>query len=118
MGMGRSKITVVGAGNVGATLAQRLAERSYADIVLVDIVEGLPQGKALDMLEAGPVVGYDSQVTRTHGYEGSSRSSLCVITSGGPRQPGMFRGELVKNNMNLVPGVAQELGRGSPDAIL
>jgi len=67
--MGRSKITVVGAGNVGATLAQRLAERGYADIVLVDIVEGLPQGKALDMLQAGPIVGYDSRVTGTNGYE-------------------------------------------------
>ncbi|HEY9289446.1 MAG TPA: malate dehydrogenase, partial [Candidatus Dormibacteraeota bacterium] len=67
--MARSKITVVGAGNVGATLAQRLVERDYADVVLVDIVEGLPQGKALDMLEAGPIVGYDSMVTGTNGYE-------------------------------------------------
>src|SRR5712691_7497159 len=87
--MGRSKITVVGAGNVGATLAQRLAERSYADIVLVDIVEGLPQGKALDMLEAGPIVGYDSRITGTNGYEETGGSRICVITSGVPRKPGM-----------------------------
>src|SRR5947199_357685 len=87
--MARSKITVVGAGNVGATLAQRLAERGYADIVLVDIVEGLPQGKALDMLEAGPIVGYDSTIVGTNGYEETARSSICVITSGVPRKPRM-----------------------------
>jgi len=77
--MGRARITVVGAGNVGATLAQRLAERGYADIVLVDIVEGLPQGKALDMLEAGPIVGYDSTIVGTNGYEETAGSSVCVI---------------------------------------
>src|SRR5438445_3129307 len=76
--MARSKITVVGAGNVGATLAQRLAERGYADVVLVDIVEGLPQGKALDMLEAGPIVGYDSTIVGANGYEETARSSICV----------------------------------------
>src|SRR5437868_4987776 len=116
--MARIKITVVGAGNVGATLAQRLAERGYADIVLVDIVEGLPQGKALDMLEAGPIVGYDSKVTGTNGYEESSGSSICVITSGVPRKPGMSRDDLVKTNMNIVRSVTQELVRRSPDAIL
>src|SRR5437868_12817928 len=116
--MGRSKITVVGAGNVGATLAQRLAERGYADIVLVDIVEGLPQGKALDMLEAGPIVGYDSTITGTNGYEESTGSSICVITSGVPRKPGMSRDDLVKTIMNIVRGVTQELVRRSPDAIL
>jgi malate dehydrogenase len=116
--MGRPKITVVGAGNVGATLAQRLVERAYADIVLVDIVEGLPQGKALDMLEAGPVVGYDSQVTGTNGYEETAGSIICVITSGVPRKPGMSRDDLVKTNQNIVRGVTQELVRRSPDAIL
>jgi malate dehydrogenase len=116
--MGRSKITVVGAGNVGATLAQRLAERSYADIVLVDIVEGLPQGKALDMLQAGPVAGYDSQVIGTNGYEETAESRICVITSGVPRKPGMSRDDLVKTNQNIVRGVTQELVRRSPDAIL
>ena len=108
--MARSKITVVGAGNVGATLAQRLAERGYADIVLVDIVEGLPQGKALDMLEAGPIVGYDSAIVGTNGYEETARSSICVITSGVPRKPGMSRDDLVKTNQNIV--------RRSPDTIL
>ena len=116
--MGRSKITVVGAGNVGATVAQRLAERGYADIVLVDIVEGLPQGKALDMLEAGPVVGYDSTITGTNGYEETAGSNICVITSGVPRKPGMSRDDLVKTNMNIVRGVTQELVRRSPDAVL
>src|SRR6202049_4534540 len=90
----RFKITVVGAGNVGATLAQRLAERNYADIVLVDIVEGLPQGKALDMLEAGPIVGYDSLVTGSNGYEETAGSDVVVVTSGLPRRPGMSRDDL------------------------
>src|SRR5229473_1611861 len=116
--MGRSKITVVGAGNVGATLAQRLAERGYADIVLVDIVEGLPQGKALDLLEAGPIVGYDSTIVGTNGYEETAGSSICVITSGVPRKPGMSRDDLVKTNQNIVRGVTQELVRRSPDTIL
>jgi malate dehydrogenase len=116
--MARSKITVVGAGNVGATLAQRLAERDYADVVLVDIVEGLPQGKALDMLEAGPIVGYDSSVIGSNGYEESAGSAICVITSGVPRKPGMSRDDLVKTNMNIVRGVTQELVRRSPQSIL
>ena len=116
--MARSKITVVGAGNVGATVAQRLAERGYADVVLVDIVEGLPQGKALDMLEAGPIVGYDSTIVGTNGYEETAGSSVCVITSGVPRKPGMSRDDLVKTNQNIVRGVTQELVRRSPDAIL
>ena len=85
----RFKITVVGAGNVGATLTQRLAERNYADVVLVDIVEGLPQGKALDMLEAGPIVGYDSRVTGTNGYDETAGSDVVLITSGVARKPGM-----------------------------
>src|SRR6202030_1669622 len=116
--MGRSKITVVGAGNVGATLAQRMAERGYADIVLVDIVEGLPPGKALDMLEAGPLVGYDSGVAGTNGYNETAGATICVITSGVPRKPGMSRDDLVKTNMNIVRGVTQELVRRSPAAIL
>jgi malate dehydrogenase len=116
--MGRPKITVVGAGNVGATLGQRLVERGYADIVLVDIVEGLPQGKALDLLEAGPVVGYDSHIIGTNGYDETEASRICVITSGVPRKPGMSRDDLVKTNMNIVRGVTQELVRRSPDAIL
>ncbi len=116
--MSRVTITVVGAGNVGATLGQRLAERGYADIVLVDIVEGMPQGKALDLLEAGPVVGYDSNVTGTNGYDETAGSTICVITSGIPRKPGMSRDDLVKTNANIVRGVTQELAKRSPNAIL
>ncbi len=114
----RKKITVVGAGNVGATLAQRLAERGDADVVLVDIVEGLPQGKALDLLEAGPVVGYDSRVVGTNGYEETGGSAICVITSGVPRKPGMTRDDLVLTNMKIVRGVTEELVHRSPQAIL
>jgi len=116
--MARTKITVVGAGNVGATVGQRLAERGYADVVLVDIVEGMPQGKALDLLEAGPVVGYDSNVIGTNGYEETAGSAVCVITSGIPRKPGMSRDDLVKTNMNIVRGVTQELVKRSPNTIL
>jgi malate dehydrogenase len=99
-------------------LGQRLAERGYADVVLVDIVEGLPQGKALDLLEAGPVVGYDSRVIGTNGYEETEGSAICVITSGIARKPGMSRDDLVKTNMSIVQGVTQELVRRSPGAIL
>lgn len=116
--MARTKITVVGAGNVGATLGQRLAERDYADVVLVDIVDGLPQGKALDMLEAGPIVGYDSRIIGSNGYDETAGSSICVITSGVPRKPGMSRDDLVKTNMGIVRGVTEELAQRSPDSIL
>ena len=109
---------MVGAGNVGATLAQRLAERNNADIVLVDIVEGLPQGKALDMLESGPVVGFDSMITGTNGYDETAGSDIAVITSGVPRKPGMSRDDLVMTNARIVAGVVRELVRRSPDAIL
>ena len=89
--MSRVKVTVVGAGNVGATTAQRLAERDYADVVLVDIVEGLPQGKALDLNETGPVAGYEPNVVGTNGYEETAGSQICVVTSGIARRPGMSR---------------------------
>ena len=85
----RRKITVVGAGNVGATAAQEIARRDYADVVLVDIVEGLPQGKALDLNEAGPVLGYEAKVVGANGYEETAGSDVVVITSGKPRTPGM-----------------------------
>ncbi|MFY9613857.1 MAG: malate dehydrogenase [Candidatus Dormiibacterota bacterium] len=114
----RKKITVVGAGNVGATLVQRLAERDYADLVMVDIVEGLPQGKALDLREAGPVVGYDTYVTGTNNYRDTAGSDICVITSGLPRKPGMSRDDLVETNMRIVREVTQKLVKVSPKTIL
>ena len=114
----RTKITVVGAGNVGATLAQRLAERNYADIVLVDIVEGLPQGKALDMLESGPIAGFDSLVTGTNGYEETTGSSIVVVTSGLARKPGMSRDDLVMANAKVIASVVGEVARRSPETIL
>ena len=114
----RRKITVVGAGNVGATCAQRLAERDYADVVLVDIVEGMPQGKALDILQSGPVVGYDSNVIGTNGYDETAGSDIAIITSGVPRKPGMSRDDLVLTNMNIVRGVTEELVKRSPDSTI
>ncbi len=116
--MSRNKITVVGAGHVGATTAQRLAERDYADVVLVDIVEGLPQGKALDMNQAGPVVGYEPVVTGAAGYEETGGSAICVITSGLPRKPGMSRDDLLAKNRSIVSSVTEQLAERSPDAIL
>jgi malate dehydrogenase len=103
---------------VGATCAQRLAERDYADVVLVDIVEGLPQGKALDMNQSGPVVGYEPNVTGTNGYEETAGSDICVITSGLPRKPGMSRDDLLAKNKEIVGSVTRELAQRSPDAIL
>ena len=114
----RRKITVVGAGNVGATTAQRLAERDYADVVLVDIVEGMPQGKALDLNQAGPVVGYEPKVIGTNGYEETSGSDIVVITSGLPRKPGMSRDDLLAANRDIVGGVTREVAERSPDSIV
>ncbi|MQF49124.1 malate dehydrogenase, partial [SAR202 cluster bacterium AC-647-N09_OGT_505m] len=114
----RKKITVVGAGNVGATVAQRLFERGYADVVLVDIVEGLPQGKALDMLESGPVLGTDSHITGTNSYEDTAGSDVAVITAGVARRPGMSRDDLLFTNMDIVGGVAEQIAKYSPQCIL
>ncbi|MEA2448731.1 MAG: malate dehydrogenase [Thermoleophilaceae bacterium] len=116
--MNRKKITVVGAGNVGATCAQRLAERDYADVVLVDIVEGLPQGKALDLNQSGPVVGYEAQVTGTDSYEETAGSEIVVITSGSPRKPGMSRDDLLEINKSIVSDVSTQVKERSPDAIV
>ncbi|MEK6527199.1 MAG: malate dehydrogenase, partial [Nitrospirota bacterium] len=116
--MGRPKITVVGAGNVGGTVAQRLVEKNCYDVVLVDILEGIPQGKALDLTQAGPICGYDSRVVGAHGYEESGGSSLVVITSGVPRKPGMSRDELLATNGRIVQGVVREVAARSPEAIL
>jgi malate dehydrogenase len=114
----RSKITVVGAGFVGSTLVQRLAERDYADIVMFDIIPNMPQGKALDMLQAGPVLGYDSLVVGTNDYADTANSDIVVITSGFPRKPGMTRDDLVKKNQEVVTQVTQEIVKYSPDCII
>jgi len=114
----RKKITVVGAGFVGATTTQRLAERNYADLVMVDIVEGLPQGKALDLQEAGPVIGYDCKITGTNDYADTANSDIVIITSGVARKPGMSRDDLVLTNMNIVKGVVEQVVRYSPNSIL
>jgi malate dehydrogenase len=114
----RRKITVVGAGNVGATAAQEIARRDYADVVLVDIVEGLPQGKALDMNEAGPVLGYEARITGANGYEETAGSDVVIVTSGRPRSPGMSRDDLVTTNQAIVKAVTEEAVKHSPDAVL
>lgn len=114
----RPKVTVVGAGMVGGTVAQMLALRDYADIVLVDIVEGLPQGKALDLLQVGPVLGYDSHLVGTNGYEETAGSDLVVITSGIARKPGMSRDDLLKTNMGIVRSVTEQVVAHSPNAVL
>jgi malate dehydrogenase len=114
----RTKITVVGAGNVGATCAQRLAERDYADVVLVDIVEGIARGKALDLSQAGPVSGYEARISGTNDYADTSGSDVVIITSGFPRQPGMSRDDLLAKNKEVVSGVAAQVKQRSPNAIV
>ena len=112
------KITVIGAGNVGATTAQRLAEKEFGDIVLVDIVEGLPQGKGLDLMEASPIYNYNCKIIGTNSYEETDNSDLVVITSGLPRKPGMSRDDLVKVNADIVKSVVEQVVEKSQDAIL
>src|SRR2546428_7986252 len=114
----RRKIPGVGAGNVGATTVQRLAERDYADIVMVDIVGGPPQGKALDLNQAGPVVGYEPNIIGTNTYDETSGSDIVVITSGLPRKPGMSRDDLLAANREIVERVSKEVSERSPDAII
>ena len=114
----RSKVTIVGAGNVGATAAQRIFDKGHADVVLVDIVEGLAQGKALDMLESGPVVGSDANVVGANGYDETAGSDVVVITSGIARKPGMSRDDLLLTNMNIVTSVVEEVAERSPDCVL
>jgi malate dehydrogenase len=114
----RSKITVIGAGNVGATTAQRLAERDYADVVLIDIVDGLAEGKALDLDESGPVVGYEAHVTGSTDYEATAGSHIVVVTSGLARKPGMSRDDLLSANQKIVSSVTRAAVEQSPDAIL
>ena len=111
-------MTVVGAGNVGATAAQEIARRDYADVVLVDIKEGLPQGKALDLNEAAPVLGYEPSITGSNSYEETAGSDVVVVTAGLPRKPGMSRDDLVTTNEAIVGSVTREAVERSPDAIL
>jgi len=112
------KVTVVGAGNVGATTAQRLAEKELCDVVLIDVAEGLPQGKALDLREAAPIEKHDAVIEGSNGYEASAGSDIVIITAGIPRKPGMSRDDLLKTNTNIMKSVATEAAKHSPDSIL
>jgi malate dehydrogenase len=114
----RRKVTVVGAGNVGATCAQVLARRDYADVVVVDIKENLPQGKALDINQMGAVLGYEPNVVGSNGYDETADSDVVVITAGLPRSPGMSRDDLVTTNEKIVGSVTEQAIAQSPDAIL
>jgi malate dehydrogenase len=114
----RSKVTVVGAGNVGATCAQVLAQRDYADVVLVDIKENLPQGKALDIDQMGAVLGFEPKVVGSNGYEETTGSEVVVVTAGLPRSPGMSRDDLVTTNEKIVKSVTEQVVGASPEAIL
>lgn len=114
----RSKVTVIGAGMVGGTVAQQLAQRDYADVVLVDIVEGLPQGKALDLAQTGPLLGFDTQLTGSNTYDATAGSDVIVITSGIARKPGMSRDDLLRTNMGIVESVTKQVVPDSPDAII
>ncbi|RMF94396.1 MAG: malate dehydrogenase [Nitrospinota bacterium] len=114
----RTKITVVGAGHVGATVAQLLAYRELGDIVLVDVIEGLPQGKGLDLLESGPLEGFDCRVVGTNGYEETRDSHLVIITAGVARKPGMSREDLLKTNADIVKSVAESVAKYSPEAFV
>ena len=116
--MARPQVTVVGAGNVGASVAQRVAEAGLANVVLIDIVDGLPQGKALDLAEAAPVVGHDMKVTGTNDYADTAGSDIVVVTSGLARQPGMSRDDLLSKNAGIVRSVVTQAMANSPDAIL
>ena len=116
--MARKKVTVVGAGNVGATTAQRLFERGYMDVVLVDVVEDMPQGKALDLAQSGPVLGVDGSITGTNGYEETADSDVVVITAGIARKPGMSRDDLLFTNMKIVGSVGSEVAPRSPNAVI
>ena len=111
----RKKVTVVGAGNVGANCALRIADKELADVVLVDVVEGVPQGKALDLLESGPVQGYDVQVTGANDYEPTANSDIVVITAGFPRKPGMSRDDLLLANYEVVRTATEQVVKYSPN---
>ncbi len=114
----RKKITVVGAGNVGANCALRVAEKELADVVLVDVIEGVPQGKALDLLQSGPVQGYDVQISGSNDYEPTANSDICIITAGFPRKPGMSRDDLLLANYEVVKTATENCVKYSPNCIL
>jgi malate dehydrogenase len=114
----RKKVTVVGAGNVGANCALRVAEKELADVVLVDVIEGVPQGKALDLLESGPVQGYDIQITGGNDYEPTANSDLVILTAGFPRKPGMSRDDLLLANYEVVSTATGQIVKYSPNCIL
>jgi malate dehydrogenase len=116
--MGRKKITVVGAGNVGATTAHWLVSKELGDVVLVDIIEGMPQGKALDLAQAGPIEGYDSRLVGANGYKETANSDVVVITSGIARKPGMSRDDLLNTNAGIVASVTEEIVKYSPNCII
>ena len=118
MAMRRNKITVVGAGFVGATAAHWAAAKELGDVVLVDIIEGMPQGKGLDLQEAGPVEGFDAQVIGTNDYADTAGSDVVIITAGIPRKPGMSRDDLISTNTNIVKAVTEQVAKHSPDAFL
>ncbi|MBU4001158.1 MAG: malate dehydrogenase, partial [Proteobacteria bacterium] len=112
------KITVVGAGNVGATVAQRIIEKELADVVLIDIIEGVPQGKALDLKEAAPVEKHDADIIGANTYEASANSDIVIITAGIPRKPGMSRDDLISTNAGIMKNVTQQIAKFSPNTIL
>ena len=112
------KVTVVGAGNVGATAAQRLAEKELCDVVLIDIVEGVPQGKALDLTEAAPIEKHDAHLTGTNTYDDSKDSDIVIITAGIPRKPGMSRDDLISTNAGIMKNVTAQIAEHSPNAVL
>ena len=112
------KVTVVGAGHVGATAAQRLAEKELCDVALIDIIEGVPQGKALDLAEAAPIEKHDAHITGSNGYEASDQSDIVIITAGIPRKPGMSRDDLLRTNAGIMKNVTQQVVERSPDAVI
>ena len=116
--MGKHKVTIIGAGNVGATTAQRIFDKGYSDVVLIDILEGIPQGKSLDILESGSVLGSDSKIIGDNNYESSKNSDVVVITAGIARKPGMSRDDLLLTNMKIVGEVTKNVCSYSPNAIL
>ncbi|MDE0824156.1 MAG: malate dehydrogenase [Dehalococcoidia bacterium] len=114
----KSKVTVVGAGNVGATTAQRIHQLGYADVVLVDVVEDLPQGKSLDMLESAPVMGTDAKIVGSNSYEATANSDVVVITAGIARRPGMSRDDLLLTNMRITTSVTEQVVKYSPNCVI